>query len=129
MPIQVIWGNEEKTVILREMSGKWTWDEFFESQRTVNDMLEGIPQTIDQIFDVSRASALPQGALTQLRSATNQRAYNSGLRVVVGPNRFYEMMFAMLAKIMPHLKDSVVMVETMEDAYQVIQESRNKVES
>ena len=129
MPIQVFWDNAEKTIVRREMSGKWTWDEFFESQQAVNSMLEGLPQTVDQIFDVRQAAALPQGALTQLRSATNQRAYNSGLRVVVGPNRFYEVMFTMLAKIMPHLKESVVMVETLDDAYQLIQESRNKVEN
>jgi hypothetical protein len=128
MSITVSWYNEDKTIILRQMQGDWTWEEFHNSQSQVNAMLKEVKHTVDQIIDTSKSSSIPPSALTHFRAANNNVPPNAGTRVVIGTNAFYEMMFKILRNIFPRVTDNVILVPNMDAALAQIAEKQLKRE-
>lgn len=126
MPITVSWHDEEKSVILRQMQGNWTWDDFHISQSNINAMLKEVPHTVDQIIDTRESRSIPSNAITHFRSANKNVPANSGLRAVIGTNAFYRMMFKVLGSAFPKVVENVVFVADMNEALAALEEKRRK---
>ena len=124
MGINVSWYNEEKTIILREMIGNWTWEEFHTSQEQINGMLREVGYIVDQIIDTRNSGAIPSSALTQFRNANKDVPDNAGTRVVIGTNAFYQMMFKILSNIFPNVTDRVILAKDMDSALALIREKQ-----
>jgi len=127
MPIHVEWLNEDKRVILRTLSDQWTWDDFYLSQQDINQMLNEVSYPVDEIIDASTSTTLPQGAISQFRRASEKTPDNLHLRLVVGSNSFYQLIFNILSKIIPHIKDRVVFVQTFEEAHTYLEKNQDKL--
>jgi hypothetical protein len=64
------WYNPQKTIIVLEITGPWTWDEAFRVIPLLNRMVEAQPHPVYSLYyyRVVSASLLPKGAgLTNLR--------------------------------------------------------------
>lgn len=129
MPITVSWHDEMKTTILRQMEGSWTWEEFHTSQSTINAMLKEVPHTVDQIIDTRKSSSIPPSALTHFRSANKNVPANAGLRVVIGTNAFYQMMFKILGNVFPNVTQNVIVVADMDAALAELDKRRQQNEA
>lgn len=128
MPITVSWYDDEKRIVLREMRGNWDWEDFYTSQTMINDMLQQVPHVVDQIIDTRKASAMPQSALTHFRSASKNVPENAGIRVVVGSNAFYQMIFKILKNVFPNVAENVILLPDMDAALKHIAEKRRERE-
>lgn len=116
MPVHVSWVDTSRTVILREFTGNWTWDEFYRSQDEARTMLDAVTYTVHQIFDFSHTQNLPPNALSHLsRSARNMPA-NRGKSIVITENNFYRQMYGLFARLFPTLNQRVVLVTNRDQA-------------
>jgi len=87
MPIQVVWDNEEKTIIRYIIEGNWTWDEMNRAVATSNAMLDAAEGKIHFIHDMRESRGVPSGALSQLRRYIGKEHPKTGQSIIVGTQK------------------------------------------
>ena len=63
MAIDVNWLNDEQTLILWNVHGNWTLEEFYDAVTTTVDLSKDKTGTVDAIVDATNAGARPSGNL------------------------------------------------------------------
>ena len=61
MPITPRWYNDDKRVILIDVVGKWTWEDYQELGNQIRPMLLAVDHTMDLIADMRRSGPVPRG--------------------------------------------------------------------
>lgn len=125
MPVRVYWDNPEKTIIVREMSGEWTWEDYGRAIGQVNEYLNQVHYTVDIIVDCRESNSLPSGALGNLSSSNKTYPQNIGQQVIVATSYFIQLFAQMLQQYMPDKKHLFAFVNNMEDAYKLIEENKS----
>lgn len=116
MTISVSWLNDSKTAILREFGTTWTWDEFYDSQTKVNEMLRSVEYKVHQVLDFSLSNSLPSNTLTHIRNSGRNTPENRGKSIVVTRSGFYKQMYKILDLLFPAVTERVIVVATREEA-------------
>ena len=127
MPTRVYWDNEEKTIIVREMTDKWTWKDYGQAIQQVHEKLGEVSHTVDIIVDCRETSDLPSGALRNLSTSNKVYPQNVGQQVIVATSYFIELFAKMLRDYMPEKQHMFTYVHTMEEAYRHIATHREKL--
>ena len=94
MAVEVIWDNDEQTVIRYRLVGAWTWEEIRVAAATSNTMLDAAGRKIDFIYDMQGSTALPQNAITRMRGFIGKEHPLTGRSVVVGAGKSMLIMLA-----------------------------------
>lgn len=117
MPISVTWFDDDRTTLHYTFDGDWTWEEFYEADKTAYTMLKTIAsRNGDLIVDLTHSTGIPSGMLSHVRSLFGRERDGWGNTAVIGPSRFYMSMFDMLRRLSPHLMHSFFIAESIEDA-------------
>jgi hypothetical protein len=125
MGIDIKWDNEEKTIILTTYSGEFTWDELEAMNRESEVMLDSVDHEVDILVNL-KDLVLPKNTLAnfpkiaQAPSLTHSRV---GLLVLFGASHFAQTLLDLLGKVYSTAA-SIVIVPTLEEAYEVIAEHR-----
>jgi hypothetical protein len=69
--IELYWDNDEQTIMLCEFDSKWTWEELFETLRTVKKVTDRADYEISAIVDVRAGINLPGGSLFNAQNMEN----------------------------------------------------------
>jgi hypothetical protein len=123
MPITVSWDNEEKTIVRQTYIGKWTWDEFYAAGEEFAVLAGTVTHTVHLLIDMRQAGPLPGGALSHI-GAMNRLPPNMGRIVAVGVGSFVMKMFNVAAAVRPAIKERILIVATLDEAYSHLKESR-----
>ncbi|MCC6805191.1 MAG: hypothetical protein IT319_20090 [Anaerolineae bacterium] len=99
MPIQVSWGNEQKSYTLFRFENKWTWDEYHRAIYEGTELTRGCGYTANVLVDMTDCHLFPQNLLSNIRSSVMQHAHETDLVVVVTTSRFVEMLLHTLGKV------------------------------
>lgn len=67
MGIHSHWYNDAKTIIFRKMSATWTWDEYRQSSKQEQIMVEAVQHSVTLIIDASQSLSLPVGSLSYFK--------------------------------------------------------------
>lgn len=126
MQTRVYWDNSDKTIIVREMSGDWTWEDYGKAIGQVHTLLGEVSHTVDIIVDCRESNGLPTGALRNLSSANKSYPQNIGQQVIVASSYFIELFAKMLQQYMPDKKHLFAYVHTMDDAHKHIETNRTE---
>ena len=51
MPIQVSWGNEQKTYTIFKFEGKWTWDEYHRAVAEGYALVKDVPYNVNILIE------------------------------------------------------------------------------
>ncbi len=124
MPVISQWDDPDETIVHNEFSGKWTWDEFFEANKTAVEMIASKPYRCDIIANMRPGvmeSAAP--ALYNARQVMRTYPENFGLLVVV-INPLIGMLANVFKRFDPELGNKVVSVATVEQARELIAKAR-----
>ena len=86
MPIELIWDDEDRSIIHERFIGHWTWEEFHENAVEIRHMAESVSHRVDVIADLEASEGMPIGpAITQARAAMREVPPNwQGIIVVSG---------------------------------------------
>lgn len=94
MGINVVWDNDEQTIIRYEFNGRWTWNDLFAALDKVQEMSTSVEHRVDAIIDLSRADLMPAGAFFSFDGRKNAQKLASkadaarGLIAIAGANSF-----------------------------------------
>jgi hypothetical protein len=125
MSIDIEWDNEEKTIILTTYSGEFTWDEFEATSRETEAMLKGVDHEVDILANLEDLT-IPKDALANFPKIAQAPYFTHshvGLMVFFGASHFAQTLIDLLGKVYS-TATSIVVVPTLEEAYEVIAEHR-----
>lgn len=73
MPIELYWDNDERSVMLIEVSGAWTWDEMYHVLETIKAVTDRSERVIAAILDLSAGVQFPGGSVFSLAGLGHAR--------------------------------------------------------
>lgn len=105
MPIRVYWDSPDKTVIRFDVTGRWTWDEFFTAHREARKMLDGVNHSVHFVtnpIDVVSFNHVPPGFLSKMMNLYRYNQRKTGVSIMVG-GPFVQVMTQLAVRIMPQV--------------------------
>jgi hypothetical protein len=126
MGIHLDWDNESKTIIRREMSGTWSWDEYIENCRHEHEMAISVPNKVSLIIDVRQSLTLPSGTITHFKRALESSSEEIELNLVVGAKPIFRTVHQILMQMLPHFVGRVILVKTFDEAYDLIEQEKQE---
>ncbi|MBK8035006.1 MAG: hypothetical protein IPO91_20930 [Chloroflexi bacterium] len=63
MAIELYWDNDERTVMLCEIRGDWTWEQMYETLGKIKKVTEKATSVIAAIIDISDGASIPGGSI------------------------------------------------------------------
>lgn len=124
MPIKIVWGNDEKTIVTHIYVGKWTLDEFHQAVDENAALMNSVSHPVDMIADLTQSDGLPPRMLSAVGSVLRKTPKNQGMSVVVGADRFVTIMLDVALTIAPKLKSTYRHAPTLDEAYAIIEENK-----
>lgn len=94
MPIQVVWDNDEQSVIRYIIEGAWTWQEMNAAVVTSNAMLDNATGKVHFIHDMRTSSGIPGSALSNLKRFIGKEHPKTGQSVIVAGQKSTAILFA-----------------------------------
>lgn len=117
MPVDVAWGNPEKTIIQIIIAGTWTWDEFYSIQPRTYQLLEQVSHPVCYIVDFTRGPVMPHGiVLERVQSVLAFDHEQSDLVLMVGINPAIHTMLSAIVNHMQRGKTHIITVNNLRDA-------------
>jgi hypothetical protein len=118
--IQVIWDDDDKTIIRFLVESHWTWDEFIAAQKVAYDLAATVRHNVGII--IVESGTLPPEALSGRKDFTfiTNRHPNVDIFVLVLRGTFKRGMVALLMKLYAPAASLVVVVATLEEARSLI---------
>lgn len=62
MAIELYWDNDERTVMLCEIRGNWTWEQMYDTLGKIKKVTEKAPAVVAAIIDISDGASVPGGS-------------------------------------------------------------------
>lgn len=120
MTIHARWFNEEQTIVVLDISGRWTWEELYaayEQAMTMISSQEGrVHAIINRAQDEFRSYA-PPNAIVHSVSLIRKLPQNFGMGVIVdSDSRGLRALYDAIARIYPPFGRKLAMVATLEEA-------------
>ena len=126
MSISVNWGNDLHTIIQYDIKGKWTWLEFESAlQQSIIMTLESV-STISEIYDLTYSQPFPEDSLDFWRNAIRVMPENRGHMVFIGGGSTVPSLLTVLERIDPAYADRLHSVDSLNQAYKLLQYLESK---
>lgn len=117
MGITVKWDSSQQEVIRLDITGEWTWEEFYNAQDTMYSMMDVSPENwVDFILDMTRGNLMPKNILSHMRRVARSKHEKSRYMIVVGAGVFPQALFQVMEKITPKSTQAIALVKTLEEA-------------
>lgn len=131
MSVSLRWENRNKTVLRIIFWNEWTVEEYLCKASDAITMIESESHVIDILIDLRTGSYIPKGdSISAFRTMMDELPPNSGIIVYLNDNPVQQRLFKLQAQFYQSIRrwsrKSLFMVDTLECAYQVIEEHRLK---
>ena len=85
MGVEVVWENEEKTVLRFIYLKGWTWDDVYTGGKQAREMMDSVSHPVVSIIDYQAGGILPSGVPVHFRNMQKilDAKNNSGINVVL----------------------------------------------
>jgi hypothetical protein len=95
------WHDDERTILLFEVLGAWTWDEAYKGIGKINETIAAVDRDVYTIFSfANHAVTFPKGsALPHIRYLLSQEYENERLVIFIGSHSFIQTFLAIVGKI------------------------------
>lgn len=123
MAIQVLWDNDDKTIIRYIFAGRWTWEEMHQAAQEMQRLITGITHTVHLIIDLTSSRLIPAGSFAgHIRSESSRLPENIGLVVIVGNSLMLKVIQQVMTVIPSRKPRKGVIKTSLKEAYQAISE-------
>jgi hypothetical protein len=131
MSISLRWENRNKTVLRITFWNEWTVEEYLRKTSETVRMIESQDHDVDILIDLRTGSYIPKGdSISAFRMMMDDLPGNSGIIVYLNDNPVQKRLFKLQAQFYQSFRrwshHPLYMVETLENAYQLIEEHRLK---
>ncbi len=125
MTLKAEWANPEKTIILQTLEGDWTLNDVFSLMENADQMISEVDHKVDLIADLTTTHFTKFNLLSTLgRVQRSNQSPNMGRIAVVNANHYLKTLTHVAAKVTPRATDNIVFVDTVEEAFTVLQQSQ-----
>lgn len=124
MPIDIRWGNEDKTYVYQTYHSKWTWKEHSEIRKKYHEMIRTVSQRVDTLADFTDVSTLPTNLFSNMREVTSDRLENEGYFLIFEAGFFVRSMFQIIVRVVPTVAKNYMLVSSLEEAQKIISSGR-----
>lgn len=126
MPVEAYWVDDEQTLIQYDFEGVWTWEEFYPVYGQVVEMMKTVPHKVDNILDLRASRGVPPNALSHLKNLTDKQLPNTGVCIFVTDNSVLTLLYRTGAKFHPAINQTFALVKSLEEARDIVAESRSQ---
>lgn len=131
MGIEVVWDDDEHTMVRYIMEDPWTWDDLGNAFRQTHAMMDTVEHKVHSIMDMRKTRNIPSHAFTRIKQAgVNDPGHpnHSRLTVFVGASLFAKALLSVIGRTYRGLNDynDFRFVETLEQAYTLLEKERAK---
>ncbi len=116
MGIQIVWDNDEKTILRYIFDTHWTWDDFYAAKAEAYSQIDTVPHKVGVIFDAPEKITLPANMITHNKSAVSKTHANTAIVVVVVTNLYLRTMLTMVMKLSKKAADTLRLVSSLDEA-------------
>lgn len=115
MPVNVDWGNDEKTIVLFDVVGNFTVQEYLDGIEHRKKLQDTVDHMSSVVIDFSKCTAVPPNALGNFSKAAAIMAHPNytGIIVVAEANNFIYQM----SRIFSNVFSKLHFEKTREEAY------------
>jgi hypothetical protein len=121
MGIEVVWENEEKTIVRWIFSGDFNWGDYDEGSRRLEEMIANVNHNFATIFDLSQMTALPKYAVSQYPKLIRDVPARQETLVIISLNRLVRSLGRIFTRV---YRMNIHFVLSLEDALALISELR-----
>lgn len=129
MPYTIEWDDKEKGIIFTSLDDPWTWDDFVASHREAGEMAQSVDYDVYLIADMRLSLKRPMGGFKHKREAVSHLPENIRANIFIGfPNQEgkLDIIIGRFFTCLMGIKMEMYVVESMEEAYQKIEDLRNQ---
>ncbi|MAU09918.1 MAG: hypothetical protein CL607_08875 [Anaerolineaceae bacterium] len=116
LPIQVKWLDSEKRIIGYAFADPVSLEDIYEALQNGYDISADLPYRIYIVYDFRNFRSLPPNIFSTLSYLRTISQDNVELRLLVGPSMMLASLLRILSGVIPQLKDSLKVVETLDEA-------------
>lgn len=121
MSIEIVWDNDEQTIIRVTFPEEWTWDEWLEIDVITAPMLDSVQHKVCFLADLRQAKRVPSGLqLKVAREILEFRHENSDMLVIFGMNKSIDTLLKVVLMALSRLRTHIEIVDTLDEAYERI---------
>lgn len=120
MSATVNWFDEEKTIIVHYFDGKWTLQDYLQSLKDSELMLNTVDHPVTLFLDMTHSKGLPKGFMSVLRANAKRRHPNSGQVLMIGANPIILAFIKLFSKIYYNPNSRFFIVGSIDEALGVI---------
>ncbi|HEX2620959.1 MAG TPA: hypothetical protein VHL11_12450 [Phototrophicaceae bacterium] len=120
MTVSIRWDNDDKTVILQELVGDVTVEDYLHLTQVTHAMLTSVSHTVHIIYDRTAADSVPAQMSKVFHHSNKYVTANIGVKIVVGAVLVTRINLQLCKVIAPALAKDVLFAETRFEARQMI---------
>jgi hypothetical protein len=128
MGIQIVWDNDEKTILRYIFDTHWTWDDFYKARSEAYNHIDTVQHKVGVIFDAPVNMSLPPNMITHSRSAINKTHDNTLIVVAVVANGYVRAMLSMVRKLSKKAAEKMELAPTLDEARTLAQQRLREVQ-
>jgi hypothetical protein len=133
MGVEVVWENEEKTVLRFIYLKGWTWDDVYTGGKQAREMMDSASSPVVQIIDFTKGGVMPSGVPVHFRNMQKMldSKNNSGITVVLAGSTtkaFVNSFIKLFRQTFPDAKQNAkwFVVDNLDDAKKLAAEKANE---
>ena len=116
MSAQVVWDNEDKTIVRYIFQGHWGWDDFYNVIEEANAMMDSVDHEVHAIIDTRGSGFTPTDLLSHLRDIHTRINPKAGMHVLVGAKLFVRTTHKLFIKLDPRKGEDFTFAATLDEA-------------
>ncbi len=127
MPINIVWEDDEKTIIRISVSGKWTLKEFNDCFDVLVKLYSSTSNKVDMIVDARKNQTNMLNAISSLGRMDRSTHPNHRSITIVGSNPILRVVGNISQRVAPHISRNLGFVDTIEEAHARILQLRARL--
>lgn len=99
MGMDVRWRDEERTILVWTMQGRWVWREFDAAWQQKTWLQDSVSHPVYHLFDLREVTLYPADFVRRVRGRYSDPHPMTVLRVVVGADRWIQVFYNMFTML------------------------------
>ena len=123
MPINVQWYEETQENIQYDVINVWSWEDLYDAIDEAVILLDSVDYKVNLIIDFTNTNYLPQISykhLSHVANAPTMTHDNTNKFIMIGANKYINVMLSVFKKIFPPVAEKYIAVETREKLSDVL---------
>ncbi len=120
MGIEVSWYNDDHTILLETLTGKWLLEDYYRMVDEAAALLSATPHTVHIIVDASASGLPPAQMVSGMRYALKKMPANQGVVAFIEPGTFAKTLIELAKRFSPLTTGDLFIVTTHEEALALI---------